>query len=249
MQTRINFTGKKRIPKKSVKIIMADEAEANKPFRALINLTSLDFPGDASVIVEAYHRMMQSQRYDFGTVEHIIQPQDTSLGLMGLAETVKFRILVTNDSGDIIGSLERLSIDSKRNKNTLLPVVVAPLDNLVWKLQLDGEEPLLHLNERIEGVKNIAAFDPRFILSVYPSVVREIFYFLAVSEGIHFSSPNSDWQENWIKFASRIYTAPPEKSFSEAKEEIIEWIDGVVEAFSDTQSNEWRKNLMKGWTL
>jgi hypothetical protein len=193
--------------------------------------------------------MMQSQRYDFGTVEHIIQPQDSSLGLMGLAETVKFRILVTNDSGAIIGSLERLSVDSTRNKNTLLPVVLAPLDNLVWKLQLDGEEPVLQLNESIDGVKNIAAFDPRFILSVYPSVVREIFYFLAVSEGIHFSSPNNDWQENWIKFASLIHTAPPDKSLSDAKEEIIDWIESVVEAFSNTQSNEWRKKLMKGWTL
>ena len=78
MRTRLNFTGRKRIPGRCISISLVEGIGKIKSFQAIIDISELDFPDEAKVSVDAYYRMMQSHRYNFGTVEKMIPPRDTS---------------------------------------------------------------------------------------------------------------------------------------------------------------------------
>jgi len=251
MLRRFNFTDRKRIQKSSINISLYGEKDEIKAFNAAIELSNLNLPKDARVYVEAYYRMMQSQRYEFGTVDKISQPKDNSLGLLGLTESLKFRVFVVDENGKILALSENIGIKRDLKKTSLLPVQLTDLDHLLWKIRMEGDEgaPILELNERIQAIKTVAAHDPRFIHSAYPAVVREILMHMAVIEDIDFGSPELEWQKNWILFSERIFTAPPEGRFEDAKEEIIEWIDGVVQAFSAFRKRDWGDRRLSGWEL
>lgn len=251
MLRRLNYTGRKRIQKSSIKISIIGEEDEIKSFRASIDLNSLDLPGDARVFFEAWYRMMQSQRYAFGTISKISHPEDTSLGLLGLSSNLKFRVSVVDESGKILALAERIDIEREDKKTSLLPVDTIDLDNLLWNVSMEGDEggPILELNQRIPAIKTVAAHDPRFIHSVYPAVVREILMHMAVKNNIDFQSPNFDWQNNWLRFSERIFTAPPEGRYSDAKDEILEWIDGVVQAFATFRKRDWSDPSLIRWDL
>jgi hypothetical protein len=246
MQVRLNYTGRVHISKSNINISISDDKD-DKSFKALFDFSRLKLSKGAQVIVEAYHRMMQSQRYEFGTIEKITVPSDTSLGLLGESDTVKFRVLIIDKDSKILASADGIKIEKKGKRACLLPVEEAPLEFLLWKLQLDGDELVLQLNEQIDEIKNVAAFDPRFIHSVYPAVIREILLYLVVVEDIDLNNPQIDWHINWLKYATRIYRNPPDTPFSDNKDDVLEWIDGVVKAFSDTRKRDWQHPNLKEW--
>lgn len=250
MLRRFNFTGRKRINKSSVNISLVEENQIYVTFNATIDLDSLNLSEDAKIFVDAYFRMMQSQRYSFGTVGRLTQPEDSSLGLLGYAQSLKFRVYVVDKKGKIIALAEEISIKRDPDKKTLLPVDIRNLDNLLWNINTTGHQgaPVLELNERIDGIKNVAAFDPRFIHSVYPAVVREIMMHLAYKDKIDFSSPDFDWQQNWLTFAERIYTSPPEGTVQNSEDLILVWIDGVVRAFTKARRKDWQDHRLKEWS-
>lgn len=248
---RLNYTNRKRIQKSNVKISIIGDEDEEKSFLATLDLKSLDLPGNATVYIESYHRMMQSQRYVFGTVNKISHPEDTSLGLLGFATSIKFRVFVVDDKGKIIASAERIGIEREVKKTSLLPVDTTDLGDLLWKIKMEGEDggPVLELNERIPTIKTIAAHDPRFIHSVYPAVIREILMYMAVYSKIDFRNPDSDWQNNWLLFSERIFTVPPEGRYSEARDDVIAWINGVIQAFSSSRKKDWNDSRLNRWEL
>ena len=251
MLCRLNYTGRKRIQKSNIKISIIENEDEKKSFRAILDLNSLNLPEDAGVYIEAYHRMMHSQRYIFGTVNKISHPEDTSLGLLGLTANLNFRVFVIDENGKILASAERIGIERELKKTSLLPVETTDLDNMLWNIKMEGEDggPILELNMRIPAIKTVAAHDPRFIHSVYPAVVREILMYLAVFENIDLRNPDVDWQSNWLLFSERIFTAPPEGRYSEAREDVIEWINGVVQAFSTSRKKDWSDSRLNRWEL
>ena len=112
---------------------------------------------------------------------------------------------------------------------------------------MDGDEgsPILELNKRIPAIKNVAAFDPRFIHSVYPAVLRQILMHIAVIDNVDFQEPDFDWQGNWILFSKRIFSPPPEGRYSDLGEDILEWIEGAVQSFARYRKNDWNKKLVE----
>jgi hypothetical protein len=248
MQYRINYTGKTIIKKKNINISINSD-NGKRHFTAMIDLSEYNFPPESEVIIEVYHRMMESKRYYFGTVEKMKSPENTLLGSLGLGKNIRFRLFVVGRYGKIIGSADRINLQKRRKRTSLLPVEEAPLESTLWKLVLDGDEPLLQINERIEGIKTIAALDPRFIHSVYPAVVREILMYLAVVECINFGEPHEDWHIDWVNYSSRIYEKPPETSFADDKHDVLDWIDGAVRAFSESRKLDWRHPTLKEWSL
>jgi len=248
MLRRINFTDRKNIQKSSVNISIIGDKDEIKSFRVIMDLSSMGLPGDANVYVEAWNRMIQSQRYEYGTVDQISQPRDTSLGLLGLTENLKFRVFVVNELRKIIASSRNISIKREEKKTYLLPVEVNDLDNLLWKISIDGGEgggPILELNKRIPAIKTVAAQDPRFIHSVYPAVLRQILMHIVVIEDVDLRSPYYDWQSNWITFSEKICEAPPEGMYSDIKEDAIEWIERVVQAFARNMRGYWNSKLIE----
>ena len=251
MLRRLNYTGRKRIKKSNVKISIIGEEDEEKSFRAILDLKSLNLAEDARAYIEAYHRMMQSQRYFFGTINKISHPEDTSLGVLGLTANLKFRVFVVDENGKILASAERIGIEREVKKTSLLPVEKTDLGNVLWNIKMEGEDggPILELNERIPAIKTVAAHDPRFIHSVYPAVVREILTHMAVYDHIDLQSPDVDWQSNWLLFSERIFIAPPEGRYPEAKDDVIEWIKGVVKAFSQRRKKDWNDPRLNRWAL
>lgn len=250
MLRRLNYTNRKRIIKSNINISIVGEKEDLKSFHAALDLDDLDLPGEAKVVVEAWHRMMQSQRYDFCTVDNITPPEDTHLGLLGFTDNIKFRLQVIDASGKILASSTTISITKEERKDTLLPVIVTDLDYLLWKISMEGDDggPVLLLNERIPTIKTVAAHDPRFIHSVYPAVLRQILMHIAVIENVDLRNPDVDWQSNWLIFMERIFVAPPEGRYSENNDDVKEWIEGAVLAFTRNRKRDWNNRLL-GWEL
>jgi len=251
MLRRFNYTGRKRIVKSNVKISIIGEEDEEKSFRAILDLDNLNLPRDSRVYIETYHRMMQSQRYSFGTINKLSHPDDTSLGVLGLTANLRFRVFVVDETGKILASAERIGIEREVKKTSLLPVEITDLGDVLWNIEMVGEDggPILELNERIPAIKTVAAHDPRFIHSVYPAVVREILTHMAVHENLDLQSPDVDWQSNWLRFSERISLSPPERKYSEAKDDVIEWINGVVQAFSRLRKKDWNDSRLNRWDL
>ena len=250
MLRRINYTGRKRIPRSCISISLIEEAGKIKSFHATINLNELDFPGRAKVFFEAYFRMKESQRYDFGSIDNLIHPGDSSLGLLGMTENLKFRIMITDSKGKILGLAENLGFIIEPEKEALLPVDVVDLDDLLWNVNMIEHQgaPVLELNKKISGIKEVAAYDPRFIHSVYPAVVREILMHIAFINKVDLSSPVFDWESKWILFSKKISSlAPPKGTIDDAEEEILLWIDNVVKSFSTYRKTDWYSQLLKEW--
>jgi hypothetical protein len=253
MIRRLNYTGRNKIEKKNVTITIAGDNPLEKSLNASFNLGTLNLPNDGRVFVEAYYRMTQSQRFYFGFVNQIKQPEDTTLGSMGLLDDLKFRVFVVDKKGKILALVEDINIEKKIHKKSLLPVEVVELDNMLWKISMIDYEgaPVLQLNKRVSGIRNVAAKDLRFIHSVYPAVVRYIFMYLAFIEKIDFSDPYYEWATNWVRFAQKISTAPPKGTVDDASvcEEIKDWIENVVVAFSNNRRRDWSSNRLREWEL
>jgi len=247
MLRRFNFTDRKTIQKSNVNISIIGDEDEIKSFQAIMDLSSVGVPGDGKVIVEAWYRMMQSQRYEYSTVEKITPPEDTSLGLLGLTENVRFRVIVIDERGKIIASSRAISIKREEKRTSLLPVENNDLDSTLWKVSMEGDEggPILELNNRIAAIKTVAAQDPRFIHSVYPAVLRQILMKIAVIDNVDMQNPDFDWQSNWILFSERIHVPPPEGMYSDNKEDVLDWIDGVIEAFSKYRKKDWNSKLLE----
>ena len=251
MLRRLNYTDRKRINKNNIKISIIGEEDEEKSFRVFIDLNGLNLPGESIVYIEAYHRMMQSQRYAFGTVNRFSHPDDTSLGVLGLTANLKFRVIVVDENGKLLASAEKIGIERAVKEDSRLPVEQADLGYLLWNIKMEGTDggPILELNERIPAIKTVAAHDPRFIHSVYPAVLREILIHMAVYLNIDLHSPDVDWQNNWTLFSERIFISPPEGRYSDAKDDIIEWINGVVNAFSTSRKKDWNDYRLNRWDL
>lgn len=247
MKRRINYTGRKKIPKKRITIALnkGEEKDLIKSFDTEINLKRLDLPKDAKVIVEAYHLATTPKSYNFGTVDKIETPEDTSLGPPRYSESLSFRVLVVEEDGKILASAENIepllgtTEDSGREKRkAMLPLEITDLGDQLWCLSYERRNgaPLLKINKKLPKPKKTAEDGPRFILAAYPSLLRQILMRMTFIQPIKDSrDPPFSWQKDWLDFCEGLHNAPPENmnpNKSQAKkEEIRDWIDGVVKNF------------------
>jgi hypothetical protein len=78
MIKRVNFTGRRRIPRDRVQIEVFDGTP--RSFSATINLTEISLPAGASVVLEATSAGSSIvERFEFGEVEDIRPPVDRKL--------------------------------------------------------------------------------------------------------------------------------------------------------------------------
>ena len=75
---RFNYTGKERIDLKYINIKIYKSPKGNAEFTAKVTLDSYSLPPNAKVFIEAYRKTL-FKRFNFGTVNKIAQPSDTSL--------------------------------------------------------------------------------------------------------------------------------------------------------------------------
>jgi len=254
MKRRFNYTGRSRILREKVSIILNKDGESARSFTATIDLNDMNLPLGAKVYIEAYHRTVV-RRFEFGTVGNISLPPSTSLSGLAYAENLKFRILVVDESSDrhglILAHADRFRPLSEVDRKPILPVDFRDLDQQVWWVDFAGDEgsPVLIINERIPNIQNIAKSDPQFIIYVYPAVIREILIHMIFIEGVESpADPAIDWHRDWLDFSRKILPdgGPPEildpRNDNFDKEAAKNWINKVVEEFCSSR-NEWREYI------
>jgi len=251
MKRRLNFTGRKRIPREDISIVLTKDAQGNaKSFNAKIDLDSLNLPPDMAVYIEAYRRY-ELKRFAFGTVGNIQNPPDTLLSDLSNTENLKFRVLVVDKSvnGKILAHADRITTPSDLDKRGILPVEFRDLGQQVWCVEFKGEgdAPVLVINKKIPNIQNIAKSDPQFIMNVYPSAFREVLIHMIFIDGEdNVNEPETEWHRDWLDFSRTLLAEGFPESYKlakrdnpEIKNDWLDWVDAVVAEFCAKRSEWW----------
>lgn len=245
MIRKFNYTDRKRILKENISFEWI-EGEHGKPatFKATLNLLSVEnLRHDGQVWVEAYSGATVA-RYNYGTVDNLIIPQDT--GLIGFPRGLKphFRIKVVDPDdprkcllafADKIAPVDKEDLEAGRQ--SILPVEYVDLGQEIWSLRMDESlDPVLQLNNQIIEPVSIStlARTAEFAALVYPAVIRQILSRLLLETEVI----EIDTDHDWLKFGNKLISSEyPDPEKYEVNDENFsrdsrEWIDDVVKEFS-----------------
>ena len=235
MIKRVNFTGRRRVPREKINIEVFDGDP--RTFDAVIDLSEFHGPTDAQVVLEAACAGSNTiPRFDWGTVAKLVPSDNRQLhGLFG--ENVFFSLKVIDRSeqvGRILGLAEHIR-PIKGGKKTatgrrgILPVESADLGWEPWRLEFRNEAVYLMVNEKIADLKDRVRYDPQVYSLIYPPVIRQILI-RALKEQIDDDDTSENWATLWLKFAQKLHSehaSPP----VEEDEEQEDWITDVVDSF------------------
>lgn len=237
MIRRLNYTGRKKIPRKRVVIRVVDGPRGVKLFTADYDLSGFDFPAEASVYIEAYNPASY-MRFAFGTVAAPVEPSDTRLTGVTSRPAPRFRLKVVDETvrhGLLLGVADKLvplkPDEDLENRQSLLPVEFCDLGDRAWRLDF-GDWPVLELNQRIEGIGEAARAGGSFLGLVYPEVIRALLHEIVIEQGQ--TDPDfdeDDWTSLWLRYACTLPGVGPPPSGAGATARRQEWIDDTVQAF------------------
>lgn len=261
MKRRLNFTGREKIPRRRISVVLNRQDGAVRSFTANFNLSDFEFPPDAKVYFEAYHRTDQ-RRYHFGTVGAIRTPQDTSLENLARIENLRFRLLIVDERGThglILAHSKGISPLPEGDRKPILPVDFKDLGQQVWKVNYDGAEggPVITFNNKIPNIQTMVKSDPLFLFFVFPSAIREVLTHMVYVDGVDsVEDPSVDWHADWLQFARMVHSGlgPPSVLDPRAdnfdSEEVERWIEAVVEEFCacrrDREWSQFSSKLARG---
>ncbi len=235
MQRRFNYTGRKRIDRKDVKISLTSEASEITFDANLDSLRKYDLPKDALVFVEAY-RQTNWMRFHFGNIGAISPPNDRTLEIFDSPEGIHFRVKVTASGAahsilaeaDGIPLLASDVIDGERT--SLLSVKPQKGMTEVFRVDFSGAEPILLINSDIGSYTDIVK-SPIFAGIAYPAILREILTRVVIVEEQEEFDEVDNWKSRWMKFCNLLPSIIPFVD-SGTVDEKTEWIDSVVSSFA-----------------
>ena len=231
MRRRLNFTQRKRISQSDVSIRLIDEDAPPLSFEAQVSLDGYDLPPTANVFLEAYRRNSY-MRFPWGTVSDTRRVvRRLTLTDIDSSDTVYFRVKVVgsaDEDGLIIAQADRIRVNAA--DQSILPVSVTDLDEIVWRVSFDDDEPFLLVNSRIEGILDLVRSDASFGALVYPAVLRDILERLCpeVTEG---GDDQQHWVNTWETFAQSLNAEPIPQSDGPGRDQ---WIDSTVNLFASS---------------
>lgn len=239
MRKRINYTGRKKIPRANVRIALVREATGvTASFEAVLNLVDLELPPESPVWIEAYHQT-QFQRFQFGTVGRLTPPVDRQLTTFGNTDNIHFRVKVVaaDEPRKLLAEADQIPNadpdDIFENRISVLHLRGEELGQEIWRLSLEGSYPTLVYNSAIPNGKGLVRDDPVFIAYVYPIIVRQVLeeVLLGKSSRTDDDDDSDSWQKQWVQFITRMgVNAPPDESGDDTVQR-HDWIDSAVAAF------------------
>lgn len=236
MIRRVNFTGRRRIPRSRVRIRMGADGKRRR-FDATLDLEGLQLPVAARVFVEAYHRAAY-QRFAFGTVGEWIAPADRWLDRIPVQNPLfRVKVVVVGEDGigRIVAAAEKVVPEAadagEDGRESLLPVEFEDLGSRVWALDLDADWPRLWLNERLQGVKDLARAGREFATLVYPEVLRQVLERALRDRSADADTGDDGWQSKWLSFARRELGQPQPPRGAEFGDADRQWVERAVDAF------------------
>ncbi len=232
MQRTLNYTGRKKIFHHEVIFTIIyenDTPEFNVDFRFDKN----SFSDDASVFVEASCNLTR-QRFDFGTVSKLVPPRDCRLSEIDLSGCTLFKVLVVDNSGQhglLLASGKDFKGDQNlvndANKDSILPLTIKPMEQLLWKIGFEGGSPELYLNSNIPNAKEKMKVDPYFQALVLPAALREVLMYLIWNES---DDDDTEISNKWMEFATYFGDSKPDGNDPDV---LMSWVNDVVQAFSN----------------
>ena len=226
MRRRLNFTRRIRINHSDVDIELIRNDPHPMRFEAKRTLDKYNLPTDALVYLEAYRRNSY-MRFPWGTVAGPQSPGSGSrITEISSEGVVYFRVKIVGEDGIILAQADRMR--ANESDQSILPVESTDLDEIVWRLSFDDDEPYLLVNFRIEGILDRARSDSEFAALVYPTVLRDVLERLC-DEFTEDDSEQQAWVANWEKFAKIFNSEPIPDTESTQREQ---WVNSIVNAFS-----------------
>lgn len=239
MIRRLNYTGRRKIPRRRITVRLIDAADDHYAFQVQFDLTDMGFPADAQVFIEAYNSVSW-MRFDFGTIGAPCDPNDLRLLDVTRHPLPKFRLKIVDrskDRGRLLGVADKLvplrPEEDETHRQSLLPVEFCDLGDAVWELDA-SDWPVLALNHRIEGIGEAARAGDDFLGLVYPEVVRNILRAIVVEQQqFDPDFDDSEWTCLWLRYVCQFSgVGPPPGGYSDAAQsERMDWIEDVVRAF------------------
>jgi hypothetical protein len=235
MIRKINFTGRKKIKRTRVRVDILRDADGRRFFNLHADLSDLGLPSNARIYAEAYRRTAY-QRYDFGSISNQKSPADRRLSRFSDSTIPLFRVKVvdrTSAHGRILAALDTIrpeTVDSEpAGSHSLLFVEYEDMGNNIWQLDLDGDWPVLKLNQKVDEIGIVASSDQRFFALVYPEVFRQVLTRVVIEDEHTDPDCDDDWPSLWLKLACRLpgMDDPPASNSEQAR-----WIEKATEAFS-----------------
>ena len=238
MIRRFNYTSRMRI-NKSDAVITFDTSTKPLSFEAQLNLDKYNLEPTARVFVEAY-RGNSFMRFDYGTVETLVPPADRQLLEIEGDEFSRFRVkIVDEESGKLLAISPQLNpgVDSRDQREALLPLYPADTGNQIWRLKFENEGVRMELNQHKDGIQKT----PEFRSLVFPSVVREVLSYIVFIEKQEREEEPEDGEKSpwskWLEFVSGFYLeeypGPYRETDDADVQNFLDWIEGAVDAFCD----------------
>jgi hypothetical protein len=242
MIKRVNFTGRKRIPRRHVVVQVHDGPP--RTFEAAIELNGCGMPEDAHVYMEAMCAgSTVVKRFDFGLVREIVPPAKRTLDDL-TGENVFFSLKVVDRHqrmGRILGIAENLRPENAANdpttgRKSILPIEAAQLGQRVWDIRFTDHSACLLVNEEIPGLKERLRWDPLLYTVVYPAVIRQVLT-RVIEENVDAEEESERWPVLWARFAQGLH---PERMsaprLEDSQDDRDDWLDAVVESFAQSHT-------------
>lgn len=249
MIRRYNYTGRKKLNRADVQVFIDDDPLR---FQVALKLDEYELPNDAKVFVEAY-RQTSWMRFDFGTIATTHAPGDCRLAEFETREGVLFRVKVTAAAapeGKLLAEADQIppihqAEAAEEVPEPLLPIKPEDLGEEVFRVDYEGERPILKVNKRFGDWRALVR-SPAFVCFALPQVLREILTRVLWVEQYYDTEEETDWQARWLRFASLIpgSSEPPESK--DEKDRFDDWINDAVSAFARMHGMKNRFNLFWG---
>jgi hypothetical protein len=244
MLRKLNFTERAKIPRTNVRVTLRRDGDGVLVFDPQVSFDAVSVVPSARVFVEAYYRT-SFMRFDCGSVEAFVPPEDRRLTEIDGTSVVRFRVKVVDNAGNdhrIVAVADDIMVSEDRpdvaGRVPLLPVNFSDaLGQQPWRLAFETNGPVLELNNRIENVKDAAKNDAGFLALVYPAAVRQILVQILLVEEQDAHQDGDDWWNLWLRWAAQYSNAA-----LPAHEEAELWIDEVVARFCEDHRmiDRWR---------
>lgn len=240
MLRKLNFTERAKIPRGNVRVSLRREDDGVLAFDPQLSFDGVAVAPQARVFIEAYYRT-SFMRFDCGSVEEFLPPEDRRLTEIDGTSVVRFRVKLVHEHRILAAAEDIVVSEEKRDASgrvPLLPVNFTDrLGQQAWRIAFEPNGPVLELNNRIESVKDVARNDAAFFALVYPAAVRQVLTQILLVEQHDALQGGDDWWALWLRWAAR-YAAPPPRDLEDAPF----WIDEVVAAFCNEQKtvDRWR---------
>ena len=242
MLRKLNFTERAKIPRSQVRFTLRRDGDGVLVFDPQLSFDEVDVIPTARVFVEAYYRT-SFMRFDCGSVASFAPPADRRLTEIDGTNVLRFRVKVV-DGHRIVAVADDVVVSEERPETAgrmpLLPVSFTDdLGQQAWQVVFEPSGPVLALNNRIDGIRDVAKHDAAFFALVYPAAVRQILTQILLVEQHEPRDAGDEWWHLWLRWAARFTSALPEGS-----DDAPFWIDDVVAAFCDAQRlvDRWQKS-------